>query len=136
LHLYYLCALFALVSGRLDISSVSTEGRSPERFWVGQSYCHLDVLRKFKKQNICEMLIVRCYFCRPNSKFLNIFSSLKMSDVEAGGATVFPQINLSLWPQKGSAAFWFNLHPNGEGDDLTQHAACPVLTGSKWGKIF
>ncbi|XP_046656304.1 prolyl 4-hydroxylase subunit alpha-1-like isoform X1 [Daphnia pulicaria] len=55
-----------------------------------------------------------------------------MSDVEAGGATVFPQINLSLWPQKGSAAFWFNLHPNGEGDDLTQHAACPVLTGSKW----
>jgi hypothetical protein len=59
-----------------------------------------------------------------------------MSDVEAGGATVFPQINLSLWPQKGSAAFWFNLHPNGEGDDLTQHAACPVLTGSKWGKIF
>lgn len=55
-----------------------------------------------------------------------------MSDVEAGGATVFPKLNLSLWPKKGSAAFWYNLDPNGEGNDFTQHAACPVLTGSKW----
>lgn len=56
-----------------------------------------------------------------------------MSDVEAGGATVFPKLNIALQPQKGSAAFWYNLLPNGDGNELTRHAACPVLTGSKWG---
>lgn len=55
-----------------------------------------------------------------------------MSDVPAGGATVFPQLRLTLWPKKGAAAFWFNLHRSGEGDMLTRHAACPVLAGSKW----
>lgn len=55
-----------------------------------------------------------------------------MSDVDAGGATVFPQLELSLWPKKGTAAFWHNLHPSGEGDTLTRHAACPVLVGTKW----
>lgn len=60
---------------------------------------------------------------------------LQMSDVEQGGGTVFTAINLPLWPKKGSAAFWYNLKPNGEGNYKTRHAACPVLTGTKWGKI-
>ncbi|XP_076459710.1 prolyl 4-hydroxylase subunit alpha-1-like isoform X2 [Babylonia areolata] len=55
-----------------------------------------------------------------------------MSDVEAGGATVFPRLGLTLYPKKGASAFWYNLYKSGNGIYRTRHAACPVLVGVKW----
>lgn len=55
-----------------------------------------------------------------------------LTDVEAGGATVFPELNVTIFPKKGSAAFWYNQHLDGTGDVRTVHSGCPILFGSKW----
>lgn len=57
---------------------------------------------------------------------------LYMTDVEAGGATVFPYVGARVMPKKGDAVFWHNLLQSGEGDFRTRHAGCPVLKGWKW----
>jgi prolyl 4-hydroxylase len=55
-----------------------------------------------------------------------------ISDVMAGGSTVFPEIGVQLVPKKGNCGLWYNLRRNGDGDFQTRHAACPVLAGYKW----
>uniref|UniRef100_A0A1A9WN31 procollagen-proline 4-dioxygenase n=1 Tax=Glossina brevipalpis TaxID=37001 RepID=A0A1A9WN31_9MUSC len=55
-----------------------------------------------------------------------------MSDVEQGGNTVFPYMRTVVSPKKGTALVWYNLNNKLIGDWRTQHAACPVLVGSKW----
>ncbi|XP_040071202.1 prolyl 4-hydroxylase subunit alpha-1-like [Ixodes scapularis] len=55
-----------------------------------------------------------------------------MSDVEEGGATVFPKLGVRLTPKKGDAAFWWNLKTSGAVEKLTLHAGCPVFYGNKW----
>ncbi|VDI75771.1 prolyl 4-hydroxylase [Mytilus galloprovincialis] len=59
-----------------------------------------------------------------------------LNDVRAGGATIFPRINTRIPVTKGSAAFWYNIFPNGEVDERVLHGGCPVLLGSKWSKRY
>jgi prolyl 4-hydroxylase len=56
-----------------------------------------------------------------------------LNDVEAGGETILPDINLSVRPQKGCALLFYNLKRNGEVDPKTLHGSIPVAAGEKWG---
>ncbi|WAQ95514.1 P4HA1-like protein [Mya arenaria] len=55
-----------------------------------------------------------------------------LSNVQAGGNTVFTLLNITVPVVKGGAAFWYNIDRAGVHDHWTEHAGCPVLIGSKW----
>ena len=60
----------------------------------------------------------------------------KLNDVEYGGSTVFPMLDVAVRPQKGSMLVWHNLYRNGTGNFQTMHASCPIVIGQKWSKAF
>jgi len=55
-----------------------------------------------------------------------------LNDVTAGGATIFPEINLSIFPKKGSALYFSYFNSLGQVDPLTLHGGTPVIQGEKW----
>ncbi|XP_043946803.1 prolyl 4-hydroxylase subunit alpha-2 [Drosophila biarmipes] len=55
-----------------------------------------------------------------------------LSHVPQGGATIFPNLKVSVFPKKGSALLWYNLDHKGVGDRRTAHSACPTIVGSRW----
>jgi prolyl 4-hydroxylase len=55
-----------------------------------------------------------------------------LNDVKAGGATVLPDIKLSVYPKKGSALYFSYVNSKGQVDPLTLHGGSPVVKGEKW----
>ncbi|TDG42430.1 hypothetical protein AWZ03_011151 [Drosophila navojoa] len=56
-----------------------------------------------------------------------------LEDVELVGATIFPRLNLTIKPEKGSALLWHLLPSCGSSHPKALHAACPVISSSKYG---
>ncbi|MEV0252177.1 2OG-Fe(II) oxygenase [Nocardia sp. NPDC050712] len=55
-----------------------------------------------------------------------------LNDVEAGGATAFPEAGLSVAPKKGGALYFRYCNGAGELDPLTRHCGQLVTAGEKW----
>ncbi|XP_064469404.1 prolyl 4-hydroxylase subunit alpha-1-like [Ornithodoros turicata] len=84
--------------------------------------------------------------CTLQNGFRVATALLYLSDVAAGGSTVFPKLDIVVRPKAGLALFWFNMKTPGESetdyvqtwsetrtrDMRTLHGSCPVLRGSKW----
>ncbi|MCM3213224.1 2OG-Fe(II) oxygenase [Niallia taxi] len=55
-----------------------------------------------------------------------------LNDVEEGGETYFPKLNLSISPKKGSAVYFEYFYNNEDLNELTLHGGAPVIKGEKW----
>ena len=55
-----------------------------------------------------------------------------LNDVDGGGETIFPELNLSIAPKKGSALYFSYTNSLGQLDENTLHGGAPVLKGEKW----
>ncbi|GEK34737.1 2OG-Fe(II) oxygenase [Kurthia sibirica] len=55
-----------------------------------------------------------------------------LNDVEEGGETTFPKVNVSVTPKKGSAVYFEYFYSDQQLNDLSLHAGAPVIQGVKW----
>lgn len=55
-----------------------------------------------------------------------------LNDVEQGGTTDFPKLDLSVPPQAGALLVWNNMRADGTPNPLSLHAATPVVRGVKY----
>ncbi|WP_308637137.1 2OG-Fe(II) oxygenase [Paenibacillus silvisoli] len=64
----------------------------------------------------------------------NRISTLVMylNDVEEGGETYFPSLQLAVMPKRGSALYFEYFYNDPRLNELTLHAGNPVAAGEKW----
>ncbi len=55
-----------------------------------------------------------------------------LNTVEAGGETIFPEINFNVVPVQGRAVYFSYFDRHGNIDPLTYHGGNPVKQGEKW----
>ncbi|MFD1929194.1 2OG-Fe(II) oxygenase [Sporosarcina siberiensis] len=106
------------VSSIMNIPIEHAEGLQILRYTPGQEYkAHYDYFSSsstIAKNNRISTLIM----------YLN--------DVEQGGETLFPKLNLSVTPKKGMAVYFEYFYNDTDLNELTLHAGAPVITGEKW----
>ena len=106
------------ISDIMCIPIEHAEGIQILRYTPGQEYkAHYDFFNsasKAAKNNRISTLVI----------YLN--------DVEEGGETYFPKLNLSISPKKGSAVYFEYFYNNEDLNELTLHGGAPVIKGEKW----
>lgn len=55
-----------------------------------------------------------------------------LNEVEEGGETYFPALDISITPQKGSAVYFEYFYIDEELNKQTLHGGAPVIKGEKW----
>tara|TARA_Y100001938_G_C8066890_1_gene420745 strand:- start:259 stop:1059 length:801 start_codon:yes stop_codon:yes gene_type:complete len=94
-----------------------------QKYEIGEYYkLHDDFFHKGDDYEVyCEWMGQRTW---TNMIYLN--------DVEKGGETHFPKLNLKLKPKEGQLITWNNLNKDGSSNTYTSHEALPPQSGKKY----
>eukprot|EP00978_Attheya_sp_CCMP212_P032394 scaffold126212_cov61-Attheya_sp.AAC.2 len=91
------------------------------KYEVGQSYkTHHDYLDHDEERQFGARMLTFFFY---------------LNNVDEGGGTNFPDLDLTVMPQKGKAVLWPSVLDDEPGikDDRTDHQALPVVRGTKYG---
>jgi prolyl 4-hydroxylase len=113
----------ARISKLLNIPVINGEGLQVLNYGVGKEYKpHYD----FFDSNTGSGVHIRNGGQRVGT-FL-----MYLNEVEEGGSTSFPELEMNVYPQKGNALFFSYTNNQYQCDDRSLHAGDPVIVGSKW----
>lgn len=108
----------------LGIERRHAETIQGQRYLEGQEYRHhCDFFREDKPHWPGE---------RPRGGQRTWTAMVYLNDVEQGGETEFPALDLKVTPRAGLLLAWNNMDRKGRPNRATRHAALPVLAGKKY----
>lgn len=127
-----------LMPGELERDTLNVIQRIERRIaratgWSAKNQEHFQVLHydkgQFYKEHHDYIIEHADMPCGPRVATFFIY----LNDVEEGGGTHFPRVDLVAKPKTGRAIFWLNTDDELNQLDITHHAALPPESGEKWG---
>ena len=98
------------------------EGMTGQKYEIGEFYVrHPDYFIDEDLETYCTWMGQRTWT-----------TMLYLNDVEEGGETQFPNINVKMKPKEGTLIAWNNLHIDGTNNENTLHEALPPKSGKKY----
>ncbi|MEZ5680623.1 MAG: 2OG-Fe(II) oxygenase [Erythrobacter sp.] len=117
-------SLAAKIDDVLGIERRHAETIQGQRYLEGQEYRHhCDFFREDKPHWPGE---------RPRGGQRTWTAMVYLNDVDEGGETEFPALDLRIRPQAGMMIAWNNMTRRGRPNRATRHAALPVVAGKKY----
>ena len=104
---------------------MASDGHVPISNFVKKQANMSRIVQRQKKRNLRKLEVIHCMLT-PGKK-------LRQTSKKPVRRIVLFAVAFGCVLQ-GACAIWYNLLKNGDGDNRTRHAACPVLVGSKWGQ--
>lgn len=122
-HSFYL-SIEKKISNLMDLPLSQSEIIQGQKYEIGQFFKpHWD---SFSKEivNYEDFVVWQGQRTWTNMVYLN--------DVEDGGETYFPDLDIKVKPKKGMLLSWNNLNKDGTRNVLTKHEALPPKSGEKF----